>query len=213
MLAVEERFYTEEEYLALEEKSETKHEYFNGRIYPMQPPLDAPAEIVAMSGGTNTHARISGQALASLISGLRGKPCRAVGSDQKVKIEASGMNTYPDVAVYCLDARFADEKGVTLLEPRVLVEVLSPSTEAYDRGDKFYQYKLIPTLCDYILIAQNRVRIEHFSRRDADWIMRVFIERGDVVALPSVDAKLPLAEVYEEIDVPSGLLMRREYSP
>lgn len=206
MLAVQEDYVTEEEYLALEEKSATKNEYFNGRIYPMQPPLDGAPNLVAMSGGTNTHACVSGQALAALINSLRGKLCRAVGSDQQIRIEASGMRTYPDVAAYCPGARFADEKGVALLEPRVVIEVLSPSTEAYDRGDKFDQYKLISTLRDYLLVAQDRVRVEHFSRDDDGWLMRVFIERDDVVSLASIDAQLALADVYEEIDVPSGAL-------
>ena len=206
MLAFQERYVSEEEYLALEEKSVTKNEYFNGRIYPMQPPLDGATTLVAMSGGTNLHARLGTQAASSLVASLRGKPCRAVGSDQQIKIEESGLHTYPDVAAYGEGARFADEKGVALLEPKILIEVLSPSTAAYDRGDKFDQYKLIPKLCDYLLIAQDRVRVEHFSRSENGWLMRVFIERDDIISLASIDAQLALAEVYDDIEVPSGAL-------
>ena len=205
-LAVHERYISEEEYLEREEKSVTKNEYFNGRIYPMQPPLDGADKLVAMSGGTNLHARLGLQAGSSLINNLRGKSCRAVGSDQQIRIEASGIRTYPDVAAYPKGARFADEKGVALLEPRVVIEVLSPSMAAYDRGDKFDQYKLIPTLRDYLLVAQDRVRVEHFSRSENGWLMRVFIERDDIISLASVDAQLALAEVYDDIEVPSGAL-------
>jgi len=131
-------YITPAEYLAGEETSSIKHEYYDGQIY-------------AMAGGTNAHAILCSNTLIALGAQLLGKSCRAVSSEQRVKIEATGLHVYPDTSVYCQDARFDGAGDTNLLDPTVIVEVLSRSTSAYDRGDKFDHYKRIETLRDYIL--------------------------------------------------------------
>ena len=194
-------YITPEEYLEGEETSSVKHEYYDGQIY-------------AMAGGTNAHAILCSNASAALINQLVGKPCRAVSSEQRVKVEATGLHVYPDASVYCENARFEGAGGLNLLDPTVIIEVLSRSTSAYDRGDKFDHYKRIETLQDYILIEQTRVHIEHFHRlENDDWLMRSFDNLSDTLALPSVDCNVMLSQIYEGVNVPQGFLPLREVAP
>lgn len=200
MRAVAEHFVTEEEYVQREEKSPVKHEYFNGRIY-------------AMAGATPAHNLIDSNILGSLVSRLRGQSCRAVGSDQRVKIEASGLKTYPDVLIVCPPERYDEHDPNSLLNPRVIIEVLSPSTEHYDRTDKFDHYQQLASLNDYILIAQDRVRVEHYERSEAEvWTVRRYNQRehSATLALPEMKLELPLEEIYDRLEVPSGLLLLPE---
>ncbi len=192
-------YITEEEYRELEMNSNIKHEYFDGEIF-------------AMSGGTNKHAEISGNVYHALRNQLRGKSCRPVGSDQMVKVEATGLGTYPDVSVYCRAARFEGKGDQALLTPVVLVEVLSPSTASYDRGEKFDHYKQMPSLCDYIIVWQDCVRVEHYHRlENGDWLLHSAWTRDETIALESIGAVLALADVYEDVEAPSGpLLLRRD---
>ena len=193
MRAVAEHFITEAEYLELEETASIKHEYFQGCIY-------------AMSGGSNTHAVLCTNAAVTLVTRLRGKECRAVGSEQRVKIEATGLLTYPDASVYCPPARFEGRHDETLLNPTAIVEVLSPSTQTYDRTTKFDHYKQIASLTDYILIEQEHVRVEHYQRGEGDvWTVRIYNQRSRSVALTSLDLELPLEELYERLELPDGL--------
>lgn len=194
MRAVAEHFISEEEYLAMEEAATEKHEYYNGRIF-------------AMSGGSNTHALLGLNAGATLRAALRGSQCRAVGSDQRVKIEKTGLQTYPDAAAYCLPARFQGRNNEMLLSPKIIIEVLSPSTEKYDRTDKFDHYKQIPELTDYILIAQERVLVEHFARHpDGGWLLRSYNDRESHVELKELGITLALSDFYEDVEAPSGLM-------
>lgn len=144
---------TEEEYLIYERDSITRHEYYNGRIY-------------AMTGGTESHNLIAANTLATLHSQLRQRPRRVYQSDIRVKIDQTGLNTYPDVLVICDQPPFTDTTRDTVTNPMVIIEVLSPSTERYDCGMKFQHYRTIKTLQDYLLLAQNKQYIEHYSRRE-----------------------------------------------
>ena len=144
---------TEEEYLVYERDSITRHEYYNGRIY-------------AMTGGTESHNLIAANTLATLHSQLRQRPCRVYQSDMRVRIDETGLNTYPDVLVICGQPQFTDTTRDTVTNPIVIIEVLSPSTERYDRGMKFQHYRTIETLQDYLLLAQDKQYIEHYSRRE-----------------------------------------------
>ena len=194
-------FITPQEYLAGEETSAAKHEYYDGQIY-------------AMAGGTNAHAILCTNTLIVLGSQLLGKPCRAVSSEQRVKVEATGLHVYPDASVYCEDARFDGAGDTNLLDPTVIVEVLSRSTSAYDRGDKFDHYKRIETLQDYVLIEQTRVHVEHFHRlENSDWLLRSFDNLSDTLALLSVDCEITLNQIYEGLNVPQGFLPLREVAP
>lgn len=201
MQALAARYITEEEYWELEANSETKHEYFNGYVY-------------AMASGSNRHAVISANANIALGSRLRGKPCRSVVADQRVKVEATGLQTYPDVAVYYPPARFEGKNDEVLLNPTVLIEVLSPSTAAYDKGDKFDHYKQIESLCDYILIEQKKMQVEHYHRlENGDWLLRTLSTPEARVTLESVDCVLPLDELYDGVQFPTEPQPLRALTP
>lgn len=197
MQAVARKFYSEEEYWALEETSQVKHEYWDGELW-------------AMSGGTASHSRLSVRIASLCDSQLRGKPCLVYGSDLRVKVAKSrkNFNTYPDVSIACPPFEWEKKRsGVqdTLLNPRVLVEVLSPSTAEYDRTSKFDEYKLIESLTDYILIWQDRVRVEHFHRENARWTIDSYTLRSAAFTLPDLEISLALADIYEGLDVPEVL--------
>src|SRR5687768_7010868 len=137
---------TPEEYLAFERASQEKHEYVNGEVF-------------AMSGGTIEHSLISGNIVRELGVALRHKPCDVLNADMRVKIEATGSYLYPDASVVCGGARLADGKRDNLLNPQVVFEVLSRSSEEYDRGVKFAQYRTLPSLADYVLVSQTEMKV------------------------------------------------------
>lgn len=189
MTAQPQDFISEEEYLLFERASQTKHEYFNGRIY-------------AMTGAKEAHNLIAGNTLASLHRQLRTKPCRVYPSDMRVKVIKTGLNTYPDVVVVCGQPQFSDKVLDTLLNPVVIIEVLSASTERYDRGMKFQNYRTIDTLRDYILIAQDQYHIEHFSRQDSGlWVLQEATESATGIHIPSIDCELNMQDVYEKVEI------------
>ena len=178
---------SEEEYLAFERASPIRHEFYRGVIY-------------AMTGGKEPHNLIAGNALASLHAQLRRKPCRVYQSDMRIKIVQTGLNTYPDVVVVCGQPQFTDTTHDTIVNPVVIVEVLSASTERYDRGMKFQHYQAIPTLQDYLLIAQDQHRIEHFSRQENDrWLLRSANSIDAQITISSIECVLLLADVYEKV--------------
>lgn len=180
---------SEDEYLALERRSETKHELVNG----------VP---VAMAGGSFQHNSIAANVLGALRVLLRGKSCRAVGSDQRVHVPATGLYTYPDVTVVCGKPEFHPKEPDTLTNPRVLIEVLSDSTEAFDRGAKFAHYRSIPSFVEYVLVAQNEPRVEHFRRLETgQWILTVYRGESARVELPALGCELPVGELYEGLEV------------
>lgn len=175
-----------EEYLALEEQSEIKHEFFQGEIF-------------AMSGGTYNHAEIAGNIYASLKAKLRGHPCRPMNSDMRIHTP-SGLDTYPDVSVFCGKPELQDKQR-SLLNPTVIVEVLSPSTRTYDRGDKFALYRAIPTLQDYLLVDSEQVLLEHFRRTpDNEWVLHEYRALEDDVTLTALGETLNLDVIYENIE-------------
>lgn len=180
-------FLTPAEYLELERKAEIKSEYIDGQMF-------------AMSGASFRHNLIVANLLSEMTSQLRGKECRAVGNDQRVKVSPAGVYTYPDIVAVCDEPHFEDKFLDTLLNPTMIVEVLSPSTEAYDRGEKFVQYRRIDTLQEYVLVSQNRIRIETF-RRDGDrWILTEFNTPDAVLHLESIDCHVPLVAIYAKVD-------------
>ena len=182
------------EYVAFEDASPIKHEYYNGEVF-------------AMAGGSPAHADIIFNVSVAIGSLLRGKPCRGSSSDQRVKVESSGLFTYPDVLVKCPPERYAPEDPHSLLNPTVIFEVLSPSTATYDRTTKFDHYQTIPELREYVLVSQDRVRVEHFARMESGaWTLIVLLQREDVLHLSSLEVALPVGEFYEGLDVPAGLM-------
>jgi Uma2 family endonuclease len=180
------RSYTLEEYEGVEESSPVKHEYFGGEIF-------------AMAGGSRNHNRIAANVLSALVVALRGGPCEAFGSDMKVAT-ADGLYTCPDVMVVCGEVQVIGQRLEAVTNPVALVEVLSPSTAAYDRGDKFEHYRSIPTLREYVLVDQDAVRVEHFrSGETGEWASSLLAAPGDKLRLSSVGVEIPLAQIYERV--------------
>ena len=193
MAAGPETALTIEEYLAFERDSETKHEYGAGEVF-------------AMAGGSFEHNLIVMNAYASLHAQLRGRPYRVLPSNMRVLNEGTGLFTYPDLTVISGQPRFLEAyRPDTLLNPTVIVEVLSPSTEGYDRGKKFQHYRTIRSLQEYLLIAQDDRRIEHYLRReDGFWLLSEAVGAEERVELPTIGCTLALADVYENVALPEG---------
>jgi Uma2 family endonuclease len=191
MSVAHEQLISPAEYLALEREAETRSELVNGRIY-------------AMSGASPVHNQIAANLMGLLWSLLRETPCRPYGSDQRVAVPATRMYTYPDVSVACPPEEFDPEDAHTLINPTALFEILSPSTEAYDRGAKFGHYRRIASLREYWLLATDHRRVERYVHRGDEWILQEFEGAEARVPLEVVPgAELPLAEIYLRVDLPA----------
>ena len=195
-IPVPDGYYTPEEYLALEREAEYKSEYIAGQV-------------VAMSGVSREHSLINGNLFRVLSSQLLDRPCEVHASDMRVKVgakvNARSLYTYPDIAVVRGDVQFDDDQVDTLLNPTLIIEVLSPSTEAYDRGVKFGYYRRLASLREYMLVAQDKMLVEHFVREDDGWLLTETTDPAAVVRLPSIGCEVPLAEVYRKIVFPTDL--------
>lgn len=190
MTAQPEPYLTPEDYLALERKAQTKSEYYDGQVY-------------ALAGASPSHTLIAANVTALLVVALRNRPCTVHVADQRVKVTAAGLYTYPDVVVVCGVAEFEDDRRDTLLNPSVLVEILSPSTEGYDRGRKFEFYRGLESLTDYILVAQDHSLVEHFARLpDGTWLLSAYSDPNDVARIESIGCDLPLADVFAKVEFP-----------
>jgi len=189
MIAQPKQYSTEQEYIQFERASIGKHEYFDGQIY-------------AMTGASRIHNLIAGNTLAMLHRQLRKKPCEIFPSDMRVKVTRTGLYTYPDLVIICGKPEFTDDTLDTLINPLVLIEILSPSTERYDRGMKFQNYRTIETLQDYILIAQDQYHVEHYSRQDTgQWLFQEAIGRESALTIRSIECTLTLGDVYEKVAI------------
>lgn len=187
MASVPKPYITPEEYLHRERKAEFRSEYYRG-------------ETSAMAGASANHNLIVLNAGASLREQLRKKPCRVYPSDLRLRIQAKGLYTYPDLSVVCGEPQLESDAGDVLLNPVVIVEVLSESTEAYDRGKKFEHYRTIPTLRHYVLISQDRHSIDCFSLRDdGSWNLANCQGLEGKVTLDSIDGELAASEVYDKV--------------
>ncbi|MBI2298969.1 MAG: Uma2 family endonuclease [Armatimonadetes bacterium] len=182
------RLYEPEEYLALERAAEHKSELFDGRI-------------VAMAGGTLAHAQIAANALVRLGIQLESTPCRALGSDAKVKLATRRSFYYPDVTVICGDVQLLDKHRDTLLNPSVVIEVLSPSTEMVDRIVKWGEYQLVPSLQHYLLIAQDEVCVDVYTRHGEQWLYTRYTEPEAVVELSAIDCRLRVGDLYHKVEL------------
>jgi Uma2 family endonuclease len=177
------------EYLALEEKSPTKHEWLDGVVYDLEPR--------GMAGGTPDHAGLAAAVTILLGAQLRGKPCRVFSSDLKVRVPATGLSTYADVTIVCGKLETAPEDANAVTNPTLLVEVLSDSTEAYDRGERFAHYRRLPSLREYVLVSQHAPRIEVWRRNEGGrWELAQEAEAGEHAALASIGCALPVDDVY-----------------
>jgi Uma2 family endonuclease len=172
-----------EEYLALERTSELKHEYAHGELF-------------AMAGATRAHSLLAANVQGELRAALLDRPCEVHTSALRVKIAETGHYVYPDATVACGELRFEDD---TLLNPTVIVEVLSDSSEAYDRGDKFEGYRSVSSITDYVLVSQKVVRVEHYRREpDGSWRF-VALGPGDALALTALGVRVEIDRVYHKV--------------
>ena len=177
---------TPEEYITFERKAPFKNEFIRG-------------EIVAMSGASRTHNRITGDVFRGISNQLVGSECEAFIGDMRVKAGTTASYFYPDVVVACNELRFEDDVFDTLLNPIIVVEVLSPSTEADDRGEKFARYRELTSLQEYILISQDKVRVEQHLRRGMQWVSTEFSALTDMLPLVSIDCALLLQDIYRRV--------------
>ena len=185
MAANPERRYTLEEYLELDRSSEERLEFWDGEVF-------------CMSGGSEAHVEIESNLIAFLKPQLRARGCRVFTAEMRIKVPSAPPYRYGDFSALCGEAQFEEISGVaTLVNPQLLVEVLSPSTEAYDRGDKFTHYKSIPTLREYLLVAQHRPHVTRLFRQDdGTWIHTEANELEATLTLGSLGCELPLTEIY-----------------
>ncbi len=183
-------FLTPEEYLEMERRAERKSEYFHGEMF-------------AMAGASYAHVVIVDNLVRELGNRLEAGPCSVHSSELRLRVSPNGFFTYPDVMVICGDPQFVDGRRDTVVNPILIVEVLSESTQAYDRGKKFEQYRTLPSLREYLLVAQDAPRIEQFARQpDDNWLRAETSGRDASIRLASIDCLLPLAGIYDQIEWP-----------
>ena len=184
-------YLTPEQYLAIERKAEFKSEYYQGEMF-------------AISGAREAHNLIAVNAVASLHQQLRGRPCEAYSNDMRVRVTSEDLYTYPDLIIVCGEPKFLDNTFDTLLNPTVIVEILSESTEAYARGQKFKLYRSLDSLAEYLLISSQQVSAELFTRQsDGLWLLNAKSSLEDSLELHSVDCRLRLADLYEKVAFPA----------
>jgi Uma2 family endonuclease len=183
------RRYTPEQYLALERHAEFKSEFYDGFLY-------------AMAGASREHNLIASNLNRVIGNQLVDRPCEVYIADMRVAIGPAGPYVYPDVVALCGEPRFLDDQFDTLLNPTVVVEVLSPSSEAHDRGHKFARYRRIASLQEYVVVAQDRAMVERYARRGEDWLLTAWSDLADVLRLDSIGCEVPLREIYARVEFP-----------
>ncbi len=188
MVAKPQNYFSPEEYLALEEVADYKSEYYQGEIF-------------AMSGRSANHNRIAKNLVIALEVALESKPCETFITDMRLLVKKNGLYTYPDVMVICGQLEFAEGRTDTLTNPIVIVEVLSKSTQDYDRSAKFELYRAIETLQDYVLIDQARVHVEYFRKlEDGRWLLQEFNQLEAILRVEAVGVEIPLSRVYQRVE-------------
>ncbi len=179
---------TSEEYLTIERAATTKSEFYNGEMF-------------AMSGASRAHVLIVTNLVSEFRQRLKKRPCDVYSNDLRLRIDATGLYTYPDVIVACDQQIFADNQKDTLLNPTLIIEVLSDSTKDYDRGGKFAHYRKLESLREYILVAQDEPHVEQYMRQpDNRWMLSETDDPASILHLSSIDCDLPLAEIYDKVE-------------
>ena len=200
MSALPESYLTPEEYLERERTAEEKSEYFAGCLY-------------AMAGATEAHNLINVNISSELRQQLKGSDCRVYANDLKIKVEKTGLYAYPDVIVACGERRFEERTNTqpmeALLNPGVLIEILLPSTESFDRGRKFSHYQQLDSLKEYIIVAQDRPYVDHFTKHgNQEWLLRVAEGLQERLYLPSIQCALALSDIYDNVEFASNDQLR-----
>ncbi len=180
------------EYLEIERKAEYKSEYYRGEMF-------------ALAGASRRHNLLATNLSRELSQQLRSRPCEVYPSDMRVNVSSTGLYTYPDVIVVCSQPLFADGHFDTLLNPTLLAEILSPSTEAYDRGRKFEHYRTIESLQEYLLVAADRMRVDLYARQtDGRWLLNTAGLAQETLELRSIECTIRLADLYEKVELPEA---------
>ena len=180
------------EYIKLEEETGERFEYLDGEVF-------------GMSGGTYPHNLISTNLIQSIGGLVREKGCKTMTSDQRIVVLETGLETYPDVSVICGKVQLAGVNRMAIANPAVLVEVLSKSTEAYDRGEKSAHYRRIESLQEYLLIAQGSMRVERYRRAGTnEWVLSEYTDAGGVLELKSLGIEIPIAAIYDGVEFGAG---------
>lgn len=180
---------TPEDYLDFEREADARHEFLDGEIYQM-------------AGESLSHSRVCMSLAREVGNKLKGKKCEALSPNMKVRTSTASLFSYPDLTIVCGEPRFHDAKKDVLVNPQVIFEVLSPSTENYDRTTKFQRYRMgNETLTDYVLVSQDKVFVEHFTKQaGGDWLYRSCGEIGDVLQIETIECDLDLREIYDRIE-------------
>lgn len=181
---------TPAEYLEIEEAAEVRHEFFDGEMF-------------AMSGGTLWHNLVKDNFAFAIRNQLGDRGCYVLTSDQRVKVDATGLYTYPDVVICCEKPQFEDDVYYSLTNPQVIIEVLSTSTETYDRGRKFGHYRTLPSLQEYLLIAQDRISIERYARQQDDpnaWTLTSVEDPAATVPLSFLGVNVAVSAIYANVE-------------
>lgn len=181
---------TEAEYLAIERDAEFKSEFYNGEMF-------------AMAGASREHNGVKENLNGELYGRLKSGGCRTYSSDMRVKVKRTGLYTYPDIVIVCGDPEFEVIQGVdTLLNPQVVFEILSDTTERYDRGLKFLNYQLLPSVMEYVLVSQDRKLVQRFVRQlDETWVLTTFDDPDGTFSLSTVVVSIAMADVYRNVDI------------
>jgi Uma2 family endonuclease len=181
---------TAQQYLEIEERAQSKSEFFNGEMF-------------AMSGASLEHNRIKENLVIEIGSRLKAGPCRTYSSDQRVLVEATGLYTYPDIVILCGPGTSDPANRNTLTNPTAIIEILSPSSERYDRGAKFRNYQKIPSLIEYVMVAQDEAVCERYLRQsDGSWALTSFVGLEAALEFTSVPVRIPLVDVYAGVTLP-----------
>ncbi|MET0753796.1 MAG: Uma2 family endonuclease [Pyrinomonadaceae bacterium] len=194
MSALPKPVYSADEYLALEGNAEYRSQFYNGEIFAMN------GEFSAMAGASRQHNIVGGNAYANLHFQLRSRECEIYQNDMRVKV-SEDFYTYPDVVIVCGKPQIEKKHGENLLNPVVLIEVLSPSTEKFDRGEKAQLYRSMSSLREYVLISQDKSYIEHFIRQEnGGWLLREYSGMSETLHLPNIDCEIALSEIYAKVN-------------
>jgi Uma2 family endonuclease len=187
---------TEAEYLDIEAAAEFRSEFYNGEMF-------------AMAGATREHNELRDNLVGELHGRFKGGPCRTYSADMRVKVQRTGLYTYPDIVIVCDPPEFVRHKGIdVLLNPQVVIEILSESTERYDRGTKFRHFQRLPSVREYILVSQDRMCLERFVRQpDETWLLTTFDDPAGEFLLSSIAIRIPLADIYRGVKLPENPLL------
>jgi Uma2 family endonuclease len=186
MTAIQKPYLSEKEYLELERKASFKNEYYKGEIF-------------AMSGATKEHNKVVASIIVEIGQFLKGKKCSIMASDSRVYNPLNTLYTYPDVVITCEDEKYLDDEFDTLLNPTIIVEVLSKTTEDYDRGTKFALYRSIPSLKNYVLVSSLEYSIEVYTRDEEQWILTTASHQDDYIFLNSINYRFQLKDMYVQV--------------